>query len=224
MMKNKNNLNLAIEGTLFTPSFMILKVFNLSFNVLYTRQVVKRAMTSLNEVTISKDDEPDMISEVNPKKIILKVPQKIMKKGFKKDPPIMFSFKNAFKDNIRHEPMVSLGNPFELLRLIGSIGWRVISACTDSRVSLFRELKILKGFAGYLLLMTKRHGATYTVKYLKSGHLAIQKSISKDHISSIKDIEPDLQLPRLSTSKLPRFIPLSDRRAIRSGNAFRIRY
>jgi hypothetical protein len=142
----------------------------------------------------------------------------------KKEKPIMFSFKNAFKDNIRHEPMVSLGNSFELLRLVKKLGWRVISACTDQQVSLFRELKILKGFAGYLLQMQKHHGATTTVKYLKSCHLAIQKCISKDQITSLRDIEPDLPLPRLTTSRLPRFIPLSDRRAIISGSVFRTRY
>jgi len=137
---------------------------------------------------------------------------------------IMFPFKNAFKDNIRHEPMVSLGNSFELLRLAKSLGWRVISACTDKRVSLFRELKILYGFCGYLLMMRKHHGATYAVKYLKSCHLAVQKCISKDKIRTLRELEPNLPLPRLTTSRLPRFIPLADRRAILSGNTFRIRY
>jgi hypothetical protein len=33
-----------------------------------------------------------------------------------------FSFKNAFKDGIRSEPMVSLGNSFELLVLVNRIG------------------------------------------------------------------------------------------------------
>lgn len=40
----------------------------------------------------------------------------------RREKPIMFSFKNAFKDNIRHEPMVSLGNSFELLRLVRQLG------------------------------------------------------------------------------------------------------
>jgi len=40
----------------------------------------------------------------------------------RKTPPIMFPFKNAFRDNIRHEPMVSLGNSFELLRLAKQLG------------------------------------------------------------------------------------------------------
>lgn len=72
--------------------------------------------------------------------------------------------------------------------------------------------------------MRKHHGATTVVKYLKASHLAIQKCISKDKISSLRDLEPDLPLPRLSTSRLPRFIPLKDRREILSGNSFRIRF
>jgi len=72
--------------------------------------------------------------------------------------------------------------------------------------------------------MRKHHGDMYVVKYLKSCHLAVQKSIGKDEFEGPRDLEPDLPLPRYSTSKLPRFIPLSDRRAIKGGNSFRIRY
>lgn len=136
----------------------------------------------------------------------------------------MWNWSTAFKDNIRHEPMVSLGNPFELPRLLNKLGWRVISACTDLEVSLFSELRTLQGFGRYLLSMTRNHGSTYTVKYLKACHLALQKCISRDRINSLREIEPDLPLPRLSASRLPRFIPLAHRRAILADNSFRIRY
>lgn len=71
--------------------------------------------------------------------------------------------------------------------------------------------------------MKKHHGAMYTVKYLKSCQLALQKRISGDHISSLRDIESDLPFPRLTRSSLPRIIPLADRRSILSGNTFVIR-
>jgi len=48
--------------------------------------------------------------------------------------------------------------------------------------------------------------------------------VSKDRINSPRDLEPDLPLPRYTTSGLPRFIPLADRRAIISGNSFIIKY
>lgn len=142
----------------------------------------------------------------------------------KKSELTMFSIVNAFRDNIRHEPMVSLGNSFELLVLISRIGWRVILACSDRPIKLTKRLSQLKGFAGYLLIMSKHHGPLTTVKYLKASQLAIQKRISLDHIDSLRDIEADLPLPRLTRSKLPRFIPLEDRRAILAGNAFVIRF
>lgn len=130
----------------------------------------------------------------------------------------MFSIVNAFRDNIHHEPMVSLGNSFELLRLVGRIGWRVILACFDSPISVTKRLQLTKNFAGYLLQMKKHHGATYTVKYLKTCQLALAKRISKERIQSLNEIEPDLPLPRLTRSSLPRIIPLADRRSILSGN------
>lgn len=149
-----------------------------------------------------------------------------MKENTKKDSKnlLWFSITSAFKDYVVHEPMVSLGNSFELPRLIRQLGWRVIYACTDGPVSLSRELRILNGFVRYILRMRKHHGDMFVVKYLKSCHLAVQKSIGLDHVKGPRDLEPDLPLPRYTTSKLPRFIPLGDRRAIKAGNSFRIRY
>lgn len=72
--------------------------------------------------------------------------------------------------------------------------------------------------------MKKHHGALTTVKYLKVCQLALLKRISKDRITSLRDIDPDLPLPRLTRSSLPRIIPLCDRRAILAGNTFVIRY
>jgi hypothetical protein len=71
--------------------------------------------------------------------------------------------------------------------------------------------------------MRKHHGVSTTVKYLKASQLAIQKAIAKDRIGSLRDLEPDLPLPRLSRSSLPRYIPLGDRRAILSGSGSVIR-
>lgn len=131
----------------------------------------------------------------------------------------MFSIVNAFRNNVHHEPMVSLGNSFELLRLVNQLGWRVILACFDGPITVTKRLQLTKNFAGYLLQMTKHHGAVYTVKYLKTCQLALAKRISNERIKSLNEIEPDLPLPRLTTSSLPRIIPLADRRSILSGNS-----
>lgn len=81
----------------------------------------------------------------------------------------------------------------------------------------------LNMFSGYIRQMVKHHGAVYTVKYLKACQLAVQKRIAEDRIKSLRDLVPDLPLPRLSTSRLPRIIPLRDRRAICSGSSSVIR-
>jgi hypothetical protein len=66
--------------------------------------------------------------------------------------------------------------------------------------------------------MSKRHGVPYTVKYLKACQLAVQKRIAGQPLSSLRELEPDLPLPRLTKSGLPRIIQLRDRRAISSGS------
>lgn len=72
--------------------------------------------------------------------------------------------------------------------------------------------------------MRKHHGELTTIKYLKASQLSVQKAIGKDRIKSLRDIEADLPLPRLTTSGLPRIIPLGDRRAILSGSPSVIRW
>lgn len=84
------------------------------------------------------------------------------------------------------------------------------------------RLKVLKIFAGYILIVTKRHGADYTVKYLKSSTLAIQKFIAGYPLSSMKELD-NLPFPRLANG-LPRFIPIGDRKAIRRGDTNIIRF
>jgi len=130
----------------------------------------------------------------------------------------MFSIVNAFRDNVQYEPMVSLNNSYELLGLVKNIGWRVILACWDTPITVTKRLTLSVNFAKYLLQMKKHHGATYVVKYLKTCQLALSKRIGNERIQSLNAIEPDLPLPRLTTSSLPRIIPWQDRRAILSGN------
>jgi hypothetical protein len=66
--------------------------------------------------------------------------------------------------------------------------------------------------------MSKRHGVPYTVKYLKACQLAVQKRIAGQPLKSLRELEPDLPLPALTKSGLPRIIQLRDRRAIASGS------
>jgi len=71
--------------------------------------------------------------------------------------------------------------------------------------------------------MNQRHGSLYVVKYLKACQIAVQRKVAKSPFKSLREIEPDLHLPRLSTSGLPVIIKLADRRAICVGGINTIR-
>jgi len=79
-------------------------------------------------------------------------------------------------------------------------------------------------FSVFLIRMAKHHGGTYTVKYLKSCQLAIQKRIAGNPFKSLSELEPDLPLPRLSSCGLPAVIPRADRRLILAGSPSVIRW
>jgi hypothetical protein len=81
----------------------------------------------------------------------------------------------------------------------------------------------LLNFGQHLLRMRNHHGSKFVVKYLKSSQLAISKAIAGNPFKSLQELEPDLPLPGLTPSGLPRVIPLGDRRAILSGSPSVIR-
>lgn len=132
------------------------------------------------------------------------------------------SILNSFKTKTFQEPMVSLGNSIELLALFKGLGWRVISACFPKGVKLSKRLSLLYAFGLYILSLKTRHGNVYAVKYLKSCTLAIQKKVSGSGFKTLREIEPDLPLPRLING-LPAFIPKADRQSINRGDSSIIR-
>lgn len=86
------------------------------------------------------------------------------------------------------------------------------------------RFRLLHNFAVFLIKMTKNHGETYTVKYLKACQLAIQKKLAGQPFSSLREIEPDYNFPRLSKSGLPSVIKLADRSSICNGSYKVIRF
>jgi len=72
--------------------------------------------------------------------------------------------------------------------------------------------------------MYKNHGDMYVVKYLKACQLAIQKKIAGTPVSSLRELEPDYNFPRLSKSGLPSCINLQDRASICNGSFKVIRF
>jgi hypothetical protein len=65
------------------------------------------------------------------------------------------------------------------------------------------KVKVFYRFGKYLVFLNKRHGATFTAKYLKASLLAIQRAVAGSPVKSLREIEPDLPLPRLAKCGLP---------------------
>jgi len=73
-------------------------------------------------------------------------------------------------------------------------------------------------FGRYVFVLSRRHGVLYVVKYLKACSLAVQRAVAGAPMSTLRELEPDLPLPRLSSSGLPVIIGSRDRRAIMAGS------
>lgn len=80
---------------------------------------------------------------------------------------------------------------------------------------------MLHNFGVFIIKMNKNHGEVYTVKYLKACQLSIQKKLAGQPFSSLREIEPDYNFPRLSKSGLPSVIGITDRASI-CNNSFRV--
>jgi hypothetical protein len=134
-----------------------------------------------------------------------------------------FSLYKSFRENLITDPMVSLGNFFELPVLFKKMGWRVTAAVFSRPVKFKNRLIQLHNFGQHILRMRKHHGDLFVVKYLKAAQLSISKAIAGTRVLSLSELEPDYPLPRMSSSGLPSVIPLADRRAILSGSPSVIR-
>jgi hypothetical protein len=66
--------------------------------------------------------------------------------------------------------------------------------------------------------MNRRHGSEFVVKYLKACNLAISRFLAGNPMKSLREIEPDLPLPRLTKSGLPVIIGTRDRRSLHSNS------
>jgi len=79
------------------------------------------------------------------------------------------------------------------------------------------KLQLTLRFGLYITVLSRRNGSGFAIKYLKACQLALQRKLAGTPVRSLREIEPDLPLPRLSKSGLPIIIGLSDRRGLCSG-------
>jgi hypothetical protein len=108
--------------------------------------------------------------------------------------------------------MISLGEPKGFLAFFRH-SWRIISLSTKKKEVLSR-VRLFYRFASYLLVMRKHHGDNYTIQYLKIAQLAVQKKVAGEPLKSMRELAPDLGLPRLSHAGLPAIIRSRDARMI----------
>lgn len=111
-----------------------------------------------------------------------------------------------------------------LADLITAFGWRVISVAFPNKVKFAGRLRLLKLFSVYIYRMYKVNGAKQCVAYLKAAQLAVQKSIGKDKISNMNELDPSLMRSKLTGYGLPVIIPTRDRKLIAGGHGTIIRF
>lgn len=122
------------------------------------------------------------------------------------------------------DKVISLLDPKGFMSFLKKYSWRLVSLSTFSRGgSISSSIRLYHNFGLYLLKMCKHHGELHTVKYLKACQLAVQKHIAGQPLSSLRELEPDLPLPRLSKSGLPVIIGSRQRALIARGNTHLIR-
>jgi len=134
------------------------------------------------------------------------------------------SFYSLIKDTNFNTNMISLNNSFELLALFKTFGFRILNAIGIKRKGGYAtRLNFMLKFFRYLLFLKKQHGSEFVVQFLKTGQLAIQRKLAGNPVSSLRELNPLLNLPRL-VNGLPSIIPAADRYLIRKGQISIIRY
>lgn len=105
-----------------------------------------------------------------------------------------------------------------LVSLLTRYSFKIVNLSLRRSKNIANRIRLYHRFGQYLFVMNKRHGSVYVVKYLKACSLALSKALANQPLGSLRDLEPDLPLPRLSASGLPVVIGTKDRRSLLSGN------
>jgi hypothetical protein len=127
-------------------------------------------------------------------------------KGFK-------PLKTLYDDISSKSYMVSLQNSAEFLAVWRRFG-KMFTRVLFPNCRLSTRLHLLHLIGNMILNLHKHHGSQFVVKYLKCCSVALQRKLGNSPLKSLRELEPDLPFPRLTSSGLPSFIPLRDRRGI----------
>jgi hypothetical protein len=130
------------------------------------------------------------------------------------------SIKRVFKESsvvVRNRLIRLVGESnkkLTLTQLMGKVGWKFVVLSLSTHKKAAARIRLYYKFTSYLFVMNKRHGGEFLVKYLKASHLAVSKYLAGEPFHSLREIEPDLPLPRLSSSGLPCIIGTRDRKSL----------
>jgi len=122
---------------------------------------------------------------------------------------------------IVRERLIRLEGDFSLSSLMNTIGWKFVILSIGNIKKATARIRLYHKFCTYLLVLNKRHGTEFVVKYLKACNLAVSKFLAGQPLVSLRELEPDLPLPRLSKSGLPAIIGTRDRRSL-AANSHRV--
>lgn len=128
--------------------------------------------------------------------------------------------KANFKQTINRkvsDPMFSPLNLKKLRACFTLCGWRVTSFILGKMGKYQSTLRVVHNFMMFIHKMAKHHGELFTIKWLKACQISLMKFLARQPLNSLREVEPNLPLPRLSNG-LPVIIPKAHRRLIREGN------
>jgi len=100
---------------------------------------------------------------------------------------------------------------------------RLVCLSLGKASSVTARVRSAYNFITFIEKMNRHHGSVYTIKWLKASHVALQKFLGGDKITSLRSIEPNVPLPRLING-CPAIINRADRKLIREGHAGLARY
>jgi len=127
-----------------------------------------------------------------------------------------FKLKYKLKDSILPVDSVKLS------RLVSSIA-KVLPIVLDRTNRIRDRLVIANNFLQFIFKLKKNHGSIFTIKWLKACTVALQKWLGDDKVRSLRDLEPNLPLPR-TINGCPSIINRQDRQLMRQGNISIIRF
>jgi len=89
------------------------------------------------------------------------------------------------------------------LAILMRYAWKISELIIHRDRKVTAKIRVFYRLGKYLVFLNKKHGSLFTVKYLKASLLAIQRAIAGTPVKSLREIEPDLPLPRLAKCGLP---------------------